>query len=142
MVLKNHCPLSQAGKAPEPLCPVHATIAFDAVAGEMTGKIFNAMPPGSTILVYGVLSYTPCKGIDGGDLIFGLKRIQGFWLTDWVRKGGFLRTFRATGQIQKLIAEGSIVTRVHRRLKLENVPEGLMAYQKQMTAGKILIIPR
>jgi NADPH:quinone reductase-like Zn-dependent oxidoreductase len=120
---------------------LHATIAFDAVAGEITGKIFNAMPPGATILVYGVLSYSPCKGIDGRDLIFGRKRVQGFWLTDWIRKGGFLRTFRATKQIQKLIADGAIATQVHRRLKLEDVPEGLIEYQKQMTTGKILIVP-
>jgi NADPH:quinone reductase-like Zn-dependent oxidoreductase len=121
---------------------LQATIAFDAVAGEMTGKIFNAMPPDSTILVYGVLSYTPCGDFDGRDLIFGLKRIQGFWLTDWIRKGGLLRIIRATGQIQKLIANGSIATQVHRRIKLEDVAEGLMEYQKQMTDGKILIIPK
>jgi NADPH:quinone reductase-like Zn-dependent oxidoreductase len=120
---------------------LHATIAFDAVAGEMTGKIFHAMPSDSTILVYGVLSYTPCGDFDGRDLIFGLKRIEGFWLTDWIRKGGFLRTFRATKQIQSLIADGSITTQVDRRLKLEDVPEGLIEYQKEMTIGKILIVP-
>ena len=120
---------------------LQTTIAFDAVAGEMTGKIFSAMPPDSTVLVYGVLSYTPCSDIDGRELIFGLKRIQGFWLTDWIRKGGFLRIFRATKQIQKFIADGTIATRVHRRLELEDVAEGLLEYQKQMTAGKILIVP-
>ena len=121
---------------------LNATIAFEAVSGEMTGQIFNAMPERSTILVYGVLSYAPCGGIDGGEMIFGRKRVQGFWLTDWVRKAGFLKIFQASGQIQKRIADGSFATEVRQRLKLEDAPWGLMEYQKQMTAGKILIIPK
>lgn len=121
---------------------LHATIGFDAVSGEMTGKVFNAMPARSTIIVYGVLSYAPGSGIDGRDLIFGLKRIQGFWLTDWVRKSGFLGIFRASSQIQKQIADGSFATKVRQQLKLEDVPKGLMEYQKQRTAGKILIVPK
>jgi NADPH:quinone reductase-like Zn-dependent oxidoreductase len=120
----------------------HATIGFDAVSGEMTGKVFNAMPARSTVIVYGVLSYAPCSGIDGDELIFGQKRIQGFWLTDWVRRSGFLRIFRASSQIQKQIADGSFATKVRQKLKLGDVPKGLMEYQKQMTAGKILIVPK
>ncbi len=121
---------------------LHATIAFDAVSGEMTGKIFNAMPERSTILVYGVLSYAPCSGIDGGEMIFARKRVQGFWLTDWVRKAGFWKIFQASGQIQKRIADGSFATEVRQKLKLEDAPNGLKDYQKQMTAGKILILPK
>ncbi len=121
---------------------LQATIGFDAVSGEMTGKIFNAMPERSTIIVYGVLSYAPCSGIDGRELIFGAKKIQAFWLTDWIRKAGFLRIFKASGQIQKRIADGSFATDFNQQLKLEDVPKGLMEYINQMTAGKILILPK
>lgn len=121
---------------------LHATIAFDAVSGAMTGKLFNAMPDRSTVLVYGVLSYDPCSDIDGGQMIFGRKRVQGFWLTDWVRKAGFFKIFKASNQIQKRFADGSFATEIRQQLELEDVPEGLMEYQKQMTAGKILIIPK
>jgi len=37
-----------------------ATILFDAVAGELTGKIMKAMPNKSKAYVYGVLSMAPC----------------------------------------------------------------------------------
>ena len=121
---------------------IKATIGFDAISGEMTGTVLNAMPERSTMIVYGVLSYAPSSGIDGGELIFGQKRIQGFWLTDWVRKAGFFRILKASGQIQKRIADGSFVTEVRQKLRLEDVPQGLMAYQKEMTAGKMLIIPK
>jgi NADPH:quinone reductase-like Zn-dependent oxidoreductase len=120
---------------------LHATIGFDAVSGEMTGKIFNAMPERSMVIIYGVLSYAPCSGIDGGELIFGQKHIQGFWLTDWVREAGLLGIFQASRQIQKRIADGSFETNFRQKLKLEDVPKGLMEYHMQMTAGKILIVP-
>jgi NADPH:quinone reductase-like Zn-dependent oxidoreductase len=118
-----------------------ATIGFDAVCGEMTGKIMEAMVPGATVLVYGVLSFEPASGLDGRDLIFDRKRLEGFWLTDWIRKAGFLRVFQATGQIQKRFAEGSFATQVRKKLRLEDVPAGILEYQKAMTAGKILIDP-
>ena len=119
-----------------------ATIGFDAVCGEMTGRIFSAMAPGATVLVYGVLSFEPASGFDGRDLIFGRKRMEGFWLTDWIRKAGFVRVFQATRQIQKYIADGSFATQVRKKLKLEDVPAGILEYQQEMTAGKILIVPK
>ena len=119
-----------------------ATMGFDAVCGEMTGRIFSAMAPDATVLVYGVLSFEPASGFDGRDLIFGQKRVEGFWLTDWVRKAGFLRVFQATGQIQKHIAAGSFATQVRQKLKLEEVAKGILEYQEVMTAGKILIVPK
>ena len=78
---------------------------------------------------------------DGTDLIFGRKRVEGFCLTDWIRKAGFPRVFQATGQIQKRFAEGSFATQVRKKLRLEDVPAGILAYQQEMTAGKILIGP-
>ena len=41
-----------------------------------------------------------------------MQRVEGFWLTDWIRKAGFLRVFQATGQIQKRFADGSFAMRI------------------------------
>src|SRR5215510_4342990 len=46
-----------------------ATIAFDAVAGEMSGRILRAQPQGSRMLVYGGLSLKAVE-LDPGSLIF------------------------------------------------------------------------
>lgn len=43
-----------------------ATIAFDAVCGEMTGRLVTAMPRHSTVHVYGALSQAPASGISSG----------------------------------------------------------------------------
>lgn len=52
-----------------------ATIYFDAVGGEQTGKILSMMPPRSKVFVYGTLSSTPSKGILSRDLIFSGKSV-------------------------------------------------------------------
>ena len=121
---------------------LHATICFDAVSGEMTGKVLNAMPNRSDMIVYGVLSYAPAGGIDGRELIFGQKRVRSFWLTPWIRNAGIFKIYKAFGHIQKRIADGSFATQVSRKLSLEDVPSGLLEYQRQMTSGKMLIIPK
>ena len=118
-----------------------ATIAFDPVGGKMTGLVLGAMPPRSEIIVFGNLSGSPCSAIDARDLIFGQKTVTSFWLSNWVQQLGFIRTFRATHRVQKLIADGIFSTEVRMRLKLEGVPDGLMEYHQRMTDGKILIIP-
>src|SRR5262249_51982353 len=41
-----------------------ATIAFDAVAGELTGRVLEALPPRSEVVVYGALSSDACRAID------------------------------------------------------------------------------
>ena len=118
------------------------TICFDAVSGEMTGRVLNAMPKHSTVIVYGVLSYSPAGGIDGRELIFGQKTVRSFWLTPWIQSAGILKLYQAFGQIQKRLADGYFTTQVSQKLELEAVPGGLMAYQRQMTSGKLLIIPK
>lgn len=117
------------------------TIGFDPVAGEMTGRIIGAMPPRSEVIVYGSLSEAPCSEINAQELIFGEKKVTGFWLSKWVQERGFVRTFRATNRVQKLIADGIFSTEVRMRLQMEEVPDGLLEYHKRMTDGKILIIP-
>lgn len=62
-----------------------ATILFDAVAGELTGQILDAMPRGSTAYVYGALSMQPVSGISPSSLIFQGKTLTGWWLSEWLK---------------------------------------------------------
>ena len=61
-------------KALQPTC------LLDAVSGELTGQLLNAMPRKSIAHVYGVMSMKPVAGISGGSLIFEQKVIKGFHL--------------------------------------------------------------
>ena len=63
---------------------LNATAAFEALAGDMTGTVLQAMPSGATVYVYGALSEQPCHNINPIALIFEGKSITGFFLANWV----------------------------------------------------------
>lgn len=121
---------------------VKATIAFDAIAGNMTGLILSAMPNQSKVLVYGALSALNCSDISPLGLIFQQKAVEGFFLSDWITRKGFWGLYQATNQVQKLLANGLFHTAINAQVKLEDAPKALESYQKEMTAGKVLIRPQ
>ncbi|UCF69031.1 MAG: zinc-binding dehydrogenase [Acidobacteriota bacterium] len=117
------------------------TIAFDAIGGEATGLLVDAMRPRAHVVVYGALSEQPCSGIDPIAVIFRDKRVQGFYLGAWLQKVGFLRRLRILSQVRRLIASGHLETVVQRQVGLESAVEALLEYLDRPTDGKILIRP-
>jgi NADPH:quinone reductase-like Zn-dependent oxidoreductase len=67
---------------------LNATATFEAVAGEMTGTVLNAVPPGSIVYVYGALSEEACGNIDPVELVFHDKTLTGFFLSNWLDRRG------------------------------------------------------
>jgi NADPH:quinone reductase-like Zn-dependent oxidoreductase len=120
---------------------LHATAAFEAVAGDMSGTLINLMPPGSTAYVYGALSEEPCGNIDPIELIFRDKTVTGFYLGKWLQSRGLLGILRATGRVQRMLIDGRIATEVQRVLSLDEVVDGLKQYVNNMTQGKVLFTP-
>ena len=118
------------------------TFAIEAVAGELTGRLLQAMPRNSVAVVYGALSQESCSGIDPTGLIFRGKRVEGFYLPVWLRARGYLGIFRTLGRVQRLMREGVVTTTVQRRVGLEDAREGLLHYAANMSDGKVLITPR
>ena len=118
-----------------------ATMAFEAVAGPMTGLILKAMPPKSKVLVYGALSGIPCADISPLGLIFQEKIVAGFFLYSWITQLSFWGRYQVTNSVQRLLAKGTFHTAIHAKVPLEQASAALEAYQKEMTTGKVLIIP-
>ena len=69
-------------------------LAFDAVAGAMSGKILTLLPKKGTLFVYGRLSNQGCSEIQPLDLIYMQKKLEGWFLGSWVRQGGMFATQR------------------------------------------------
>jgi NADPH:quinone reductase-like Zn-dependent oxidoreductase len=118
-----------------------ATVAFEAIAGNMTGTVMNSMPRDSIVYVYGALSEEPCGNIDPVQLIFHNKEVKGFYLGAWMRQRGTLGILRMAGRIQRMINDGRIESAVQRRVGLNEAKEGLTQYVQNMTKGKVLITP-
>jgi NADPH:quinone reductase-like Zn-dependent oxidoreductase len=118
---------------------LRVTLAFDAVAGELTGQLLRAMPNGARVIVYGALSMGACM-IDPRGLIFERKRVEGFWLAEWMRAQNLLSKLVASRRVQKLLAS-DLQTEIRARLPLEDAARGLHDYAGHMTGGKILLVP-
>ncbi len=116
-----------------------ATLAFDAVAGPMTGQLLSAMPPGSQVLIYGGLSGAACT-IPADRVLFERKSVAGFWLNDWIRRRGPIEMVRLSAQIQRLVRSDLAAT-IQARVPLSAAAQGLALYQQQMSAGKVLFVP-
>jgi NADPH:quinone reductase-like Zn-dependent oxidoreductase len=118
-----------------------ATAVFEAIAGEMTGTVLNAMPPKSTAYLYGALSEKPCANIDPIEVVFHEKTLTGFYLGNWLRDRGIVGLFRTVSRVQKLLLQRRIETTIQRKLALDEVVDGLLHYISHMTDGKVLIMP-
>jgi NADPH:quinone reductase-like Zn-dependent oxidoreductase len=118
-----------------------ACIAFDAVGGEMSGKILNALPHGSELVVYGGLSGKPLSGIETLEIIFRGKSIKGFNLGRWKEEIGPDKFLDVAKELQKLFIEGTLQTRIQGIFQLQEVQTAMEQYIRNMSAGKILFRP-
>jgi NADPH:quinone reductase-like Zn-dependent oxidoreductase len=118
-----------------------ATIALDAVAGEITGRLIAALPRHGEVVVYGALSGEPCGAIDPMALAFGDKRVRGFEIAAHLRALGLFGSFRLATAAQKRVAQGGATTAVRARLALADAAAGLGDYLRTMSDGKVLITP-
>jgi NADPH:quinone reductase-like Zn-dependent oxidoreductase len=91
--------LKQVMKAEKP------RIFLDAVTGALASAIFAAMPRGAHWIIYGRLDSGATIIPEPGQLIFMQKRIEGFWLPEWIRQSKERRE-SAVIEVQKRFAEG------------------------------------
>jgi len=119
----------------------HATIAFDAVAGDTSGMILGAMPPGSELIVYGGLSGKPVGLINPLEIIFQAKTVRGFNLGDWKTEVGEEYFRKVSEELQDLMIRKILATRIQGVFSLEEVQQALEQYIRNMSSGKILFQP-
>jgi NADPH:quinone reductase-like Zn-dependent oxidoreductase len=117
-----------------------ATAAFECVSGDTTGKVLNAMPEGSTLYLYGAMSMSAAEGINPSGIIFGRKSLQGLWLTNWVKKQGLWKLYKATNKVIELLPT-ILKSEVSREFPMENLDEALEFYKANMSAGKVILKP-
>lgn len=120
---------------------LEATIAFDAIGGEMTGLLLNTMPHGSQVILYGGLSGLPAANLDILEVIFHAKSLRGFNLADWISQTSAERFGVISGQLQDQIISGELSTRIQGTFPIDQVVRGLLQYVGNMSKGKVLFVP-
>lgn len=117
------------------------TVAFDAVGGELSGMMFNALDNDSELVVYGGLSNKPIANINVMDVIFNNKIISGFNLVDWKNDIDKEDFGEVVNIVQDKIIKGIYSTEISSEVALDDIVVGLRSYISDMSAGKMLIKP-
>jgi NADPH:quinone reductase-like Zn-dependent oxidoreductase len=98
-------------------------ILLDAVADQVAANLFGAMPRGARWICYGRLATTPPRLDQMGQFIFMGKRIEGFWLTNWLRATPPETVARIVAEMQGRFASGAWRTDVSELLPLSSALE-------------------
>jgi NADPH:quinone reductase-like Zn-dependent oxidoreductase len=112
--------------------------ALDAVGGATGSEVVSTLGRGGRMLVYGTLAGEPLR-IDSRTLMVGKKRVEGFWLSEWVREQKpwtMLLLFRKIG---KLIREGVLVSEVGKSFALTDIHAAVRQAAQPGRQGKVLL---
>ncbi|WP_166486177.1 zinc-dependent alcohol dehydrogenase family protein [Jannaschia sp. CCS1] len=113
-------------------------MAFDAVGGQLTFRVGQALRSGGQILVYGGLSGAPAS-VHPGTMIFKGLTVKGFWLSQWLAKKTAPQMLLMTREVTKGLQSGFAQTQVARHVPLELAADAPDDYARNMSGGKILI---
>ncbi len=115
-------------------------VLLDAVADQVSADLFFAMPNRARWVVYGQLDAAGPHLPQIGSLIFTGKRIEGFWLSDWMRTASQDRRVGVVQEVQARFADGRWRTDVTATLSLAEALDGL-AEALKTPDGKVMIRP-
>ena len=116
----------------------NATLAFDAVGGDLTNKILKCLQPKAECLVYGCMSSTDVHNINIMELFKG-KTVGALGMFDYAgerkEKGTFNEFLREINALLPVM----FTTKVAKVFKLEEIEEALPCSQASGSKGKVLL---
>lgn len=115
-------------------------ILLDAATGPVASAIFHAMGRRSRWIVYGRLDTAPTMIREPGQLIFQAKRVEGFWLAEWLRSAPAGKKAEAALAAQKRFAGGGWKTDVTAVVPLVEAMSRV-ADELARPNGKVFIAP-
>lgn len=112
--------------------------ALDAVGGETGTNCVKALGRSGRLVVYGSLSGEPIS-CDPRTLLTNDLRIEGFWLSRWVKHQGPLRMLGLFRQIGALMREGVAQTDIGECFSLNRVRDAVRVAATPGRQGKVLL---
>lgn len=114
-------------------------LAFDAVGGPVTRHLLQAMPEHSKVIIYGLLAGEPAQA-DMKQLVFQQKSVESFFVVTWLERKNLIQNLLLWRRAQKLVAAG-LQTEIRGRCSLPETKDAVEAYQRQMSSGKVVLLP-
>ncbi|QPH52726.1 alcohol dehydrogenase catalytic domain-containing protein [Pontivivens ytuae] len=115
-------------------------ILLDAVGDQHTADLFFAMPNRARWVNYGKLSTEPPRLTQLGQLIFQHKKIEGFWLTEWMKTASPEKLGAVITEVQERFVSGKCRTDVTAVVSLADAMSELPAATKKLD-GKVFLKP-
>lgn len=112
--------------------------ALEAVGGETGSAAARSLGPGGRLLVYGTLSEEPLR-LSPRVLMVGQKRIEGFWLSEWIRAQNVVTMLRLFRQVGQLLREGVLATEVGKTFPLAEVQAAVAQAATPGRQGKVVL---
>ena len=116
-----------------------ATMAADAISGDFSGKLLSAMPPNSTLYVYGLLSGVfGVNDISIGDLFQGkmVTGLKGLDCLEGITSPEEIREFYK--KLHSLLPT-ALRSDVQKIFKLEDFGEAIAYYNENSSKGRVLL---
>lgn len=112
--------------------------ALDCVGGKTGSEAARALGMNGRMLVYGSLSLEPIT-VDPRGLIISGQRVEGFWLSLWVKEQGVLTMLKLFRQIKRLLKEGVLKTDVTASFPMEQIQAAAKRADEPGKGGKVLL---
>lgn len=115
--------------------------AFDCCGGESTGKLFSALPNGTTLYHFGNLMHADLSCIKSADLLFKDKTLTGFWLARWFQS----LTPQEFDYYLKFIIDDiqgggeTFLTEISKYFKIDEFDKAMSYYSSNMHEGKVIL---
>jgi len=114
------------------------TYALDAVGGATGSEVVRALGRGGRMVVYGTLAGEPLA-LDSRALMVGQKRVEGFWLSEWMRDAGLMTKARLFWKIGRLMQAGVLTSEVGASFPLSDIQAAVRQAAKPGRQGKVLL---
>jgi NADPH:quinone reductase-like Zn-dependent oxidoreductase len=112
--------------------------AIDAVGGATGTQVISTLGRHGRLLLYGTLAGEPIT-IDPRVLLVGEKRVEGFWLSEWVRDQGVLTMLMLFRKIGQLMRGGTLTTEIGKTFTLDEIQEAVRHAAQPGRQGKTLL---
>jgi NADPH:quinone reductase-like Zn-dependent oxidoreductase len=112
--------------------------ALDAVGGATGSEVVPILARDGRLVVYGTLAGEPMS-VDSRTLMVGQKRIEGFWLSEWVRDQKPWTMLWLFRQIGKLMRAGVLVSDLGPSFALTDIHAAVRQAAQPGRQGKVLL---
>jgi NADPH:quinone reductase-like Zn-dependent oxidoreductase len=118
---------------------LEATLMFDSVCNRQLQKMIEALPHGSSVVIYGNLSGHENIHINPRSFMDRNIAISGFYLGSRTKENGMLKNLLNIRQVSSLMSSGMKI-KIQSRFPLEQAQQAVDTYINSMSEGKVVLV--